>query len=73
MDIYIQITEDLASYDEGSQGPYKHIWHHNDERWDETHFFTAPTGGMDTLQTFEVGSRAWMPLNVCFLHVFVFL
>lgn len=47
------ITE-LMSYDEPSESPYKHIWYHDSERWDESVFFNAHSGGVDFTTTLNV-------------------
>ena len=50
----LQLVRELTTYDDGSQGPYEHLWYHDGHKWDEYLYFNAPTNGIDTLQTFKV-------------------
>nr|UCK81481.1 macroglobulin-complement related protein-like 3 [Arenicola marina] len=46
-----KIVSELMTYDDPYEGPYQHIWNLDSESWEKSVFFTAPTGGIDTLTT----------------------
>ena len=52
-----QVIRELASYDEPNQAPNEYIWWYDDDRWDSSVYFPAPTNAMDALMTFNV--RQW--------------
>ena len=52
------------SYDEPNEGPYHYSWYYNDERWEETMFFTAPTSGVDHFTTFNVSCSNFTMFSV---------
>lgn len=51
------VIQELMSYDRFTEGPFVHTWYYDDARWEESTFFSAPTNGMDTLSTVEVGGK----------------
>ncbi|ELU06775.1 hypothetical protein CAPTEDRAFT_193982 [Capitella teleta] len=48
-----QVIKELMSYTQPADLPFVQTWHHNDARWEDSIFFSAPTTGMDTLTTVE--------------------
>jgi hypothetical protein len=49
-----KVVKELMSYTQPADLPFVQTWHHNDARWEDSIFFSAPTTGMDTFTTIEV-------------------
>ena len=62
--MYLQLIDELNTYDEPARGPWKHLWRVSETEY-KYKFYTASGHGIDTSTTF----RVWLGIHSVYMYM----